>query len=64
MRYFCGKVIICVEEFFVFEKKACYYCTREDDRYFYIMNNTNKFGVHEFKIAKSLMKCFKIRGWQ
>jgi len=64
MKYFCGNILICVEDFFVFEKKKAYYCTREDGEYFYIMNNTGQFGVHEFKIAKTLMKCFIVRRYK
>jgi hypothetical protein len=64
MGRFCGKTLICIEEFFIFEKKVTYYCTREDDKYFYVMNNTGRFGVQEFKISNGLKSCFKIRRWQ
>ena len=53
-----GCIIVCVEEFFVFKKGSRYYCTREGDDYFYVHNNTGKFGVHEIKISSKLKSCF------
>ena len=62
MVLYSGQMLICVESFFLFEKKSKYYCTREADGYFYVYNNTGKYGVHEFKISSKLKACFKIIG--
>jgi len=53
-----GQVLVCVEEFFVFTLGHKYYCTREDDEYFYLHNSTGKYNVQEIKLSKKLMNCF------
>ena len=58
MSYYVGYTLICVENFFLFEKGKKYFCTRSEEEYFFIHNNTGVYNVNEFKISKKLLKCF------
>jgi len=55
---YAGNILICVEGFFIFEQGHKYYCTREEDGYFYIYNNTRIYNVQEIKLSAKLKKCF------
>ena len=62
MSYYVGYMLVCIEDFFVFEKGGKYYCTREDDKYFFLQNRTTHFNVNEFKVSKKLLKYFIMEG--
>jgi hypothetical protein len=55
-----GEIITCIESFFIFEKGQQYYCTREEEEYFYIHNKTGQFNVKEIKLSKKLKRCFSL----
>ena len=57
---YTGEILICVEGFFIFEEGSRYYCTREEDGYFYL-HNTGRFNVQEIKLSNKLKNCFIIR---
>ena len=55
---YSGQVLVCVEEFFVFALGQKYYCTREENGYFYLHNTTGKYNVQEIKLSNKLKNCF------
>ena len=60
MSCFVGNTLICIEKFFLFEKGKKYFCTRDEENYFFIYNNTGVYNVDEFKISKKFLIKLKI----
>ena len=59
--YYRGATLICLSDFFIFEKNQLYYCTHEDEKYFYVWNKDAYYNVCYIKLPKSLIKKFKIQ---
>jgi len=58
---YSGKALICTKEFFIFDKKDVYYCVKEDEGHFYIVNRGSVFNVSHFKLEKGLKEKFTTR---